>query len=244
MRGKGPSRRGRGGADGEGAAAFPLGGGRRRGDVESRRCGAGLSWEAGLPGAGGLAGARRQLTRRHLVRHLPAARRPAGAGRQCERGLRSGSQPPPPRGQPPTWPGSPPRRGSRQRSAPRAAGKAPGPPHGAPPRASRGSSPAASAAMALKMVKGSIDRMFDKNLQDLVRGIRNHKEDEVSPARGAGPVWLGPSPAPVPTRTPIPTRTLTPTPASAPASSSFPKPRARLEPCRLATGAAPRPLSL
>lgn len=34
--------------------------------------------------------------------------------------------------------------------------------------------------MALKIVKGSIDRMFDKNLQDLVRGIRNHKEDEVS----------------------------------------------------------------
>ncbi|XP_035612996.1 AP-3 complex subunit delta-1-like isoform X1 [Oncorhynchus keta] len=32
--------------------------------------------------------------------------------------------------------------------------------------------------MALKIVKGSIDRMFDKNLQDLVRGIRNHKEDE------------------------------------------------------------------
>lgn len=39
--------------------------------------------------------------------------------------------------------------------------------------------------MALKMVKGSIDRMFDKNLQDLVRGIRNHKEDEVS-RRGTG----------------------------------------------------------
>lgn len=38
---------------------------------------------------------------------------------------------------------------------------------------------AAAAVMALKMVKGSIDRMFDKNLQDLVRGIRNHKEDEV-----------------------------------------------------------------
>lgn len=37
--------------------------------------------------------------------------------------------------------------------------------------------------MALKMVKGSIDRMFDKNLQDLVRGIRNHKEDEVSKRR-------------------------------------------------------------
>lgn len=33
--------------------------------------------------------------------------------------------------------------------------------------------------MALKIVKGSIDRMFDKNLQDLVRGIRNHKDDEV-----------------------------------------------------------------
>lgn len=45
--------------------------------------------------------------------------------------------------------------------------------------------------MALKMVKGSIDRMFDKNLQDLVRGIRNHKEDEVrrrdpSPRSGPG----------------------------------------------------------
>nr|XP_023653718.1 AP-3 complex subunit delta-1-like isoform X1 [Paramormyrops kingsleyae] len=33
--------------------------------------------------------------------------------------------------------------------------------------------------MALKKVKGSIDRIFDKNLQDLVRGIRNHKDDEV-----------------------------------------------------------------
>ncbi|XP_023653719.2 AP-3 complex subunit delta-1-like isoform X2 [Paramormyrops kingsleyae] len=32
--------------------------------------------------------------------------------------------------------------------------------------------------MALKKVKGSIDRIFDKNLQDLVRGIRNHKDDE------------------------------------------------------------------
>lgn len=43
--------------------------------------------------------------------------------------------------------------------------------------------------MALKMVKGSIDRMFDKNLQDLVRGIRNHKEEEVSRPRG----WPGPA---------------------------------------------------
>lgn len=61
------------------------------------------------------------------------------------------------------------------------------------PRASQGSGggvplgglSSRAAAMALKMVKGSIDRMFDKNLQDLVRGIRNHKEDEVS-RRGAG----------------------------------------------------------
>jgi len=35
------------------------------------------------------------------------------------------------------------------------------------------------AKMALKKVKGSLDRIFDKNLQDLVRGIRNHKENEV-----------------------------------------------------------------
>lgn len=34
-------------------------------------------------------------------------------------------------------------------------------------------------ALALKKVKGSLDRMFDKNMQDLVRGIRNHKESEV-----------------------------------------------------------------
>lgn len=45
--------------------------------------------------------------------------------------------------------------------------------------------------MALKMVKGSIDRMFDKNLQDLVRGIRNHKEDEVS-RLGAGLLGFSP----------------------------------------------------
>lgn len=34
--------------------------------------------------------------------------------------------------------------------------------------------------MAFKKVKGSIDRIFDKNLQDLVRGIRNHKDDEAN----------------------------------------------------------------
>lgn len=33
--------------------------------------------------------------------------------------------------------------------------------------------------MALKKVRGNIERMFDKNLTDLVRGIRNSKENEV-----------------------------------------------------------------
>lgn len=33
--------------------------------------------------------------------------------------------------------------------------------------------------MALKRVKGNIERMFDKNLTDLVRGIRNNKDNEV-----------------------------------------------------------------
>ena len=34
------------------------------------------------------------------------------------------------------------------------------------------------AAMALQKVKGNLERMFDKNLNDLVRGIRNNKEGE------------------------------------------------------------------
>ena len=34
--------------------------------------------------------------------------------------------------------------------------------------------------MALKKVKGTLERVLDKNLQDLVRGIRNHKENEVN----------------------------------------------------------------
>lgn len=34
--------------------------------------------------------------------------------------------------------------------------------------------------MALKKVKGNLERMFDKNLTDLVRGIRNNKDNEVS----------------------------------------------------------------
>ena len=32
--------------------------------------------------------------------------------------------------------------------------------------------------MALMKVKGNLERLFDKNLNDLVRGIRNHKDDE------------------------------------------------------------------
>lgn len=70
-------------------------------------------------------------------------------------------------------------RGGWQHCGPPAADPISGAPCSARPRSSRGQSPWA-AVMALKMVKGSIDRMFDKNLQDLVRGIRNHKEDEVS----------------------------------------------------------------
>lgn len=33
--------------------------------------------------------------------------------------------------------------------------------------------------MALKKVKGNLERIFDKNLTDLVRGIRNNKDNEV-----------------------------------------------------------------
>ena len=33
--------------------------------------------------------------------------------------------------------------------------------------------------MALKKVKGTLERVLDKNMQDLVRGIRNHKDNEV-----------------------------------------------------------------
>lgn len=33
--------------------------------------------------------------------------------------------------------------------------------------------------MALKRMKVNLDRVLDKNMQDLVRGIRNHKENEV-----------------------------------------------------------------
>ena len=33
--------------------------------------------------------------------------------------------------------------------------------------------------MALIKMKGTLERVLDKNMQDLVRGIRNHKENEV-----------------------------------------------------------------
>ena len=33
--------------------------------------------------------------------------------------------------------------------------------------------------MALRKVKGNFERIFDKNLTDLVRGIRNNKDNEV-----------------------------------------------------------------
>ena len=33
--------------------------------------------------------------------------------------------------------------------------------------------------MTLRKVKGNFERLFDKNLTDLVRGIRNNKENEV-----------------------------------------------------------------
>ena len=34
-------------------------------------------------------------------------------------------------------------------------------------------------SITLNRIKGSLERVLDKNLQDLVRGIRNHKDCEV-----------------------------------------------------------------
>ena len=48
---------------------------------------------------------------------------------------------------------------------------------------------APSVSMALHKIKGSLERVLDKNLQDLVRGIRNHKDSEV---KAKGRVWAGP----------------------------------------------------
>lgn len=36
-----------------------------------------------------------------------------------------------------------------------------------------------NSASALRKVKGNIERMFDKSLTDLIRGIRNNKDNEV-----------------------------------------------------------------
>ena len=46
--------------------------------------------------------------------------------------------------------------------------------------------------MALKKVKGTLERVLDKNMQDLVRGIRNHKECEVCAnlSTGSHPLYL------------------------------------------------------
>jgi AP-3 complex subunit delta-1 len=33
--------------------------------------------------------------------------------------------------------------------------------------------------MALRKVRDNLDRLFDKNLTDLIRGIRNNRENEV-----------------------------------------------------------------
>ena len=40
--------------------------------------------------------------------------------------------------------------------------------------------------MALMKVKGNLERLFDKSLNDLVRGIRNHKDDEAKYIAGKG----------------------------------------------------------
>ncbi|KAM9686710.1 uncharacterized protein ACIGJ3_002640 [Trichechus inunguis] len=169
-------RQGAGQAEEGGGGRVPIG---RPGVVRvtlGRAGGRGLQGRRGFRGRDRAAGAPASAD-------LPPSCAPFAIGLKREWGVWWPQAPPPPptRPPPPSWPGSPPCRGGRQRSAPRAAGAAPGSPVGARPRVSRGSRPAwppSAAAMALKMVKGSIDRMFDKNLQDLVRGVRNHKEDE------------------------------------------------------------------
>jgi len=41
-------------------------------------------------------------------------------------------------------------------------------------------------SITLNKIKGSLERVLDKNLQDLVRGIRNHKDSEVCSGGGRG----------------------------------------------------------
>lgn len=38
--------------------------------------------------------------------------------------------------------------------------------------------------MALRKVRSNLDRLFDKSLSDLIRGIRNNKDNEVSAING------------------------------------------------------------
>jgi hypothetical protein len=38
-------------------------------------------------------------------------------------------------------------------------------------------------SLNLKQVKGNFQRLFDKNLTDLVRGLRNNKDNEVNEVR-------------------------------------------------------------
>ncbi|KAM9244955.1 uncharacterized protein PS065_002840 [Dugong dugon] len=167
----------------QGAGQAEEGGGGRvpTGRPEVVRVTLGRAGGRGFPGRRGFRG-RDRAAGTPASADLPPSCAPLAIGPKREWGVWwPQTSPPSTRPPPPSWPGSPPCRGGRQRSAPWAAGAAPGSPLGARPRVSRGSRPAwppSAAAMALKMVKGSIDRMFDKNLQDLVRGIRNHKEDE------------------------------------------------------------------
>ncbi|XP_077805194.1 uncharacterized protein LOC144331517 [Macaca mulatta] len=141
-------------------STFPLGYLSSSGERGVPGVGGGRYWNAGASGAGS-AGTGRLPSADPPPSCSPFAsvpewdRGPCVAGRRLCRSPRT----------PPPWPGSLTRRRSRQYSGPREAGAAPGPPHGDRSRASRGKSPWA-AAMALKMVKGIIDCMFDSNLQD------------------------------------------------------------------------------
>lgn len=45
---------------------------------------------------------------------------------------------------------------------------------------SGGASTGQKVSTALRKVKGNIERLFEKNLADMIRGIRNNKENEVN----------------------------------------------------------------
>jgi AP-3 complex subunit delta-1 len=42
--------------------------------------------------------------------------------------------------------------------------------------------------MSLRKVRGNFERLFDKSLTDLVRGIRNNRDNEVSESREKKPI--------------------------------------------------------